>query len=80
MNSYKDATDRFNEFMDLIEKELTEESCKRMVELIDALKEDGETAHIMEKKMWEAVLKAIDHPLTKLALLTGDIEFSRWFA
>ena len=43
---------------------------------------DDEAAHIMEKALWNRVLKelSINNPIAATALDTKNIEFSRWFA
>lgn len=50
------------------------------VKTIEAMKDDDEIAHHMEKRLWEAVLKATDSDMAREALKSRDIEFSRWFA
>lgn len=85
MNSYKYETEvqMDEEYKHLIESVLTEDSVKRILHIIRYFGEDAqddETAHLMEKGLYAAVLKQIDTPLARLALESSKFEFSRWFA
>lgn len=78
---YEIAEPLREECRDLIDSQLTIQSCERIIEIIKLLAEDDdEVAHSLEDDFRDAVLKQIDHPLAKLALKTSKIGFSRWYA
>lgn len=69
-----------DEFNNTICYKLTEQSAKRLVEIIALMADDDEVAHELEARLHAAVLRDIEHPLAAIALSTRDITFSRWFA
>jgi DNA-binding GntR family transcriptional regulator len=65
---------------------LTPASCYRAVDIIEALAEDDEAAHVYEDRLHQAVLLQIANgsllasAIAAIALKTRDIKFARWCA
>jgi hypothetical protein len=80
---YKEELQLRDEFRELVDKTITEDSCLRMVEIIRIIGEicrDDEVAHSFEDELKDAILKQVDHPLAKIALKTSIFSFSRWYS
>lgn len=70
-------------FYNKIKKDtFTEADVISSIDLIKIMVKDDESAHCMEKALWQRVLQELakNNPIAQVALETNNIEFSRWYA
>jgi len=82
--NWRDIYKLVNECEEKLTKRLTHEDVKSYIDVLEKIAEhDDEEAHRLEKALWKAVLSQLasdGNALSRVALRTEDVRFSRWFA